>query len=56
MKLRAIPTTRPVDVDRAIHKDVDLPEDVGMDTSLMNDQWENAFTVQRKAIGQMTAP
>ena len=36
----------------AAHKDEDLEEDVAMDTSPMNRQLENAFTAQKKDIGQ----
>jgi len=45
-----------VDEDMAAHcEDKDLEEDVATDASPMNSQLENAFTSQKKAIGQATA-
>ena len=57
LKLKAIPTTPPVvvDEDMAAHEDKDLEEDVATDTSPMSGQSENAFTAQKKAIGQAIA-
>ena len=43
------------DEDMAAHEDEDLEEDVATDASPMNGQSENAFTAQKKAIGQATA-
>jgi len=39
----------------ATHEDKDLEEDVATDTSPMSGQSENAFTAQKKAIGQAIA-
>jgi len=44
-----------VDEDIAAHEDEDLEEDMATDASPMNSQLENAFTSQKKAIGQATA-
>jgi len=57
LKFKAIPTTAPmvVDEDMATHEDEDLEEDVATDVSPMNSQLGNAFTSQKKAIGQATA-
>jgi len=44
-----------VDKDMAAREDEDLQEDVATGASPMSGQSENAFTAQKKAIGQVIA-
>ena len=44
-----------VDEDMATHEDEELEEDMATDASSMSSQSENAFTAQKKAIGQVIA-
>ena len=57
LKLKAIPTTPPVVVDKdmAAQEGEDLQENVATGASPMSGQSENAFTAQKKAIGQVIA-